>query len=164
MSSVEPTPETLEQRLTEAMPRLHAHLRGRTAEPDDVAQEVVVRALRYSASFDDTRPLWPWLRRVVDRVLQDQWQADERRPVAAADLNPATVETPLLAAEGRDLEALLAQLRPVERKVLLRFHQGGETVVEIAAALDLPQGTVKSHLSRARRRLAGLPPDHQAPR
>lgn len=161
---MEPTPDTLENRLTEVLPRLHAHLRGRTAEPDDVAQEVVVRALRYSASFDESRPLWPWLRRVVDRVLQDQWQAKERRPQAAADLDPASEETPLPSAQERDLDALLAQLRPVERDVLLRFHQGGETVVEIAAALDLPGGTVKSHLSRARRRLAGLPPDQQAPR
>lgn len=159
MSSVEPKPDTLERRLTKALPRLHAHLRGRTAEPDDVAQEVVVRALRYSASFDQSRPLWPWLRRVVDRVLQDQWQAEKRRPQAAADLDPASEETPPPATDERDIEALLAQLRPVERDVLLRFHQGGQTVALIATALGLPQGTVKSHLRRARLRLAGLPPD-----
>jgi DNA-directed RNA polymerase specialized sigma24 family protein len=52
---------------------------------------------------------------------------------------------------------VLAVLRPLEREVLLRFHQNMESVREIALATDMPEGTVKSHLSRARRRLAELP-------
>jgi len=38
--------------------------------------------------------------------------------------------------------------------VLLRFHQREESVAEIASLLALPEGTVKSHLSRARHKLA----------
>jgi DNA-directed RNA polymerase specialized sigma24 family protein len=50
---------------------------------------------------------------------------------------------------------IVAGLAPRERDVLLRFHVDGESVAEIAAALCVPIGTVKSDLARARKRLAG---------
>jgi RNA polymerase sigma-70 factor (ECF subfamily) len=58
------------------------------------------------------------------------------------------------AAQREQVERMLVPLSPVEREVLLRFHQREESVAEIARALALPEGTVKSHLSRARHKLA----------
>jgi len=43
------------------------------------------------------------------------------------------------------------------RDVLVRFHRHGHSIDEISTALHLPSGTVKSHLHRARRKLAAGP-------
>lgn len=155
--------ESFDDGLARALPRLRGILarRGRVAglEAEDVAQEVAVRALRYRARFDERRGLWPWLRRLAERVLLDQRAALARRVGAGTALDPDA--SPARAGEAEldadeELAHLLAPLARVEREVLLRFHRDGQAVRAIAAALGLPEGTVKSHLSRARRRLAGL--------
>lgn len=162
----EPLP-SLEERLAASLPRLRRYLARRRGvpgeEPDDLAQEVVARALRYRERFDPRRALWPWLRRLAERVQSDRRAAGARRQAPLSAL-AQTPEEPLARGsvgeqvEQRDeLERLLAPLSAIEREVLVRFHQRAQSVRAIAAELALPEGTVKSHLSRARRTLAGLP-------
>ncbi len=155
------TPDPLEDRLLDLLPRLRAHLgasrpRVPRAELDDVAQEVVARALSYRESFDPSRALWPWLRRVADRALLDLRSGAMRRPSLSAELEPPAPEETATLETREEVERLLKQLPPRECEVLQRFHQLGQSVRAIAAELGLPEGTVKSHLWRARRRLAGL--------
>lgn len=156
--------EALQIGLARLQPRLQRHLaspgrRVRGLDPADVAQEVNARALRYAKSFATGSALWPWLARVAERVVRDH---RARRAGVAHD--PADVET---AADGRrdpreDVDARdalahgLAALDEHERHVLLEFHQQGRSVREIARSLGCPEGTVKSRLHRARRRLAEL--------
>jgi len=154
-------PEPLEERLAGVLPRLEAHLARHArrlpgVEPEDVAQEVVVRALRYRASYDERRALWPWLRSVAEHVLHDHRAAGARQPTSLDEHELAAPDRTAIADTREELELLLAALRPVEPDVLLRFHLHVESVREIALATGLPEGTVKSHLSRARRRLAEL--------
>ena len=54
----------------------------------------------------------------------------------------------------KQLTAMLEHLDTTEREALVRFHARGESVREIATSLGLPEGTVKSHLHRARQKLA----------
>ena len=152
-------PDPLEERLTRALPRLEAHVAGRTRrlpgiDAEDVAQEVVARALRYRESYDESRALWPWLRRIAEHVLHSQRAQRARQPLALEEDPSALRDGTEIPAAREELAQRLAVLRPIERDVLLRFHQRNESVREIAAAMGLPEGTVKSHLSRARRRLA----------
>jgi len=161
--------DPLDSQLPDSMPRLRAHLarrvgRGSGIEAEDVAQEVAARALRYRSGFDGERALWPWLRRLAERVLSDQHASRRRRAEreVALDLEgasePEAGPTAVCPLEARDeVERLLARLGPIEREVLLRFHQLEQSVRAIASELALPEGTVKSHLSRARRRLADAP-------
>lgn len=160
--------QPFEERLAGSVGRLRAHCaraerRVAGLEPDDLAQEVAVRALRYRASFDARRGLWPWLRGLARRVLADQRTRGARRPepLEAAQLDAHIVQgapaAEVRALETREeLERLLGALSEREREVLERFHLAGQSVRVIADALGLPEGTVKSDLSRARRRLAGL--------
>jgi RNA polymerase sigma-70 factor (ECF subfamily) len=152
-------PDPLEERLIAALPRLRAHLSRRArrvpgAEAEDVAQEVMARALRYRESFDPARAVWPWLRRTADRVLQDHQVREARRPAPAGAVETPAPEQALALDEREEVERVLAGLPAQEREVLLRFHQRGQPVRAIARDLGLPEGTVKSSLSRARRRLA----------
>ena len=155
-------PPSVEGRLVDELPPLRRFLRrltGQGADADDLEQEVVARALRYRHAFDPGRALGPWLRRTAFRAFLDQRERDSRAPAALGD------EHALVAPARDELEApdyvrhLLDRLAPLERAALVRFHQRGESVREIAHALDLPEGTVKSHLHRARRRLAALDPE-----
>ena len=167
LAHTESPPDPFEERLTRALPRLRTHLAGRRlrvsgVEPDDLAQEVVARALRYRRSYDDSRSLWPWLRRLAERVVSDQRQAGTRRPEAGLEDEPVAAEEQSSLDLRDEVELLLAQLAPRERDVLVRFHQRGQSVRHIAAETGLPEGTVKSHLSRARRRLAESPGGREA--
>ena len=150
--------DPLEERLVGEIPALRAFLLrlagspARRGEVDDLVQETLARALRYGRSFDLQRPLGPWLRATALRLVIDQ-----RRSLA--DSQPLEGEThgaePADAFERRDsVRQVLAAVEGVEREVLVRFHARGEPIRAIARALGLSEGTVKSHLHRARRRLA----------
>lgn len=158
----EPAGHDLERRLASALPRLRAHL-GRAVgasaalEPDDLVQEVFARALRYRASFDEGRALWPWLRQLAQRTIADQLRSAERRPATLEELEPPAPRAVNRNELAEEVTRVLALLTPPQRAVLVRFHQREQSVEQIARELGMPAGTVKSHLSRARRRLAGLP-------
>jgi RNA polymerase sigma factor (sigma-70 family) len=152
-------PGSLERELALALPRLRAHLARRGGDADDLAQDAAARALRGRATYDATRGgLWPWLRRIGDRVRFDHLRREREAPELRADLEPvapgASSEHDDLTAERADALRIVAALPPRERDVLMRFHVDGESIAAIAEALGVPVGTVKSDLSRARRRLA----------
>ncbi|MEQ1892867.1 MAG: sigma-70 family RNA polymerase sigma factor [Planctomycetota bacterium] len=130
-----------------------------SARAAGAAQEVAERAVRHRARFDGARGLWPWLWRIAQRVLVDQRAASARRRAREVEFaeEPAASEARVGDPRG-ELEQLLAQLTAREREILVRFHAREESVATIARELALPEGTVKSHLSRARRRLAELDP------
>ena len=157
----EPARDGLEERLAEIQPELRAHLthgsrRVPGMEPDDLAQEVVTRALRYRDKYDSTQALWPWLRRVAQRVLIDHRSAAARTLETPLKVEiEAPEQTPEVDAR-EELERVLAGLRPLEREILLRFHRSGESIQQIGTTMGMREGTVKSHLSRTRRKLAGM--------
>jgi len=150
---------TLEEQLTAEIPRLRGFLRrleGRPApDVDDLVQESLTRALRYRETFDARRAIWPWLKRTAFRVFLDQRDRDRVHPSSGEEL---VEELPAWdvdrAAQREQVHRLLDALAPLERDVLLRFHRDGLSVAAISGELGLPEGTVKSHLHRARRRLA----------
>lgn len=126
--------------------------RGDVHFAEDLVQESLTRAWRYRASFDGRAALGPWLRQIAFRVYLDG-RGRRAQHVELVE-EPAGREVPL--AQLRDeLEWALAGLSERERDVVLRFHGHGESVAEIAAALGRPEGTIKSDLHRARRKMAG---------
>ncbi len=146
-----------ESRLRAFLRRLARHPAGQ-ADGDDLVQEVFARAWRSRCSLDLTagRPA-SWLLKIAFRVFLDHRDRDQRGGMTAWEpgIDPAdAAPSPAQAAEDRDWQvSLLAQLRPIERDVLLGFHDRGLSVLELAAELGMPAGTVKSHLHRARVRL-----------
>lgn len=155
---------SLDDRLVAELPALRAFVaklagaRAPTADVEDVAQEVVARALRYRGSFDVERALGPWLRTTALRVFLDHRERGANAPQAidgdARELETSHPEVGEVAERREELASMLERLDEVERDVLVRFHARGNSVREIAGALRMPEGTVKSHLHRARRKLA----------
>jgi RNA polymerase sigma-70 factor (ECF subfamily) len=158
--AIETRPDALRERLRAEAPKLRAFVAklfgrrmGRSdADADDVAQETLSRAWRYRKTFDAGKELGPWLRAAALRVFLDHRERSAKAPAAleADPIAPARDQV----ATGDTLEHWLAVLSPVERDVILGFHRMQESVAEIATRLAMPEGTVKSHLHRARRKLA----------
>jgi RNA polymerase sigma-70 factor (ECF subfamily) len=150
-------------RLAAETPRVRAWLARLIPrnDVDDLVQETLTRAWRYRSTFDAGRELGPWLRGTALRVAFDHRARLQRRPpMSSLEIEPAARATQA-ADESMDasesVEFLLVRLDASERDVLVRFHRLGQSIAEIAAALDRPVGTVKSQLHRARRKLARDP-------
>jgi len=129
------------------------------AAAEDVAQEAFLAAVRALHRFDRTRPFGPWLHRIVVNRAIDYARAREGRREVAAEAAGELAERlgeDVAAAPGADVLAALARLAPEQRAVIVLRHLLDFTPGEIAAALELPRGTVNSRL---RRGLDGLQDD-----
>jgi RNA polymerase sigma factor (sigma-70 family) len=138
-------------------------------QASDLASEVFVRAFRKRAQFDRSRPSCrPWLYGIAMNLVRDEGRRRARRFRLLARLAAAEGEhEPMAEAEDRlEAEAWRAKLRATvgslgagERDVLLLRALGGLTYQEIAEALEIPLGTVRSRLSRAKARIRERFPD-----
>lgn len=148
-------------------PRLARYLRRRLPAgiADDLAAETFTRAFaareRYDLSRNDAAP---WLFGIASNLIREQLRL-ERKELLAWGRAPrvegtsdetATVDARVDAdAYAKPLADALVQLPPTERDALLLFAWEGLTYSEIAQALSLPLGSVRSALHRARRRVRG---------
>jgi RNA polymerase sigma-70 factor (ECF subfamily) len=148
----------LEDRILAHEPRLRAFLRklsGSAQDTEDLVQETLTRGLRYQGSFDPVGSLPGWLMKTAFRCYLDLRARRRREPGQLGDAAELVTATDRSPVEARDLVShLLQRLPPVEQDIVLRFHHRQETVAEIAQRLGMPVNTVKSHLHRARRKLA----------
>lgn len=75
----------------------------------------------------------------------------------AADLQiSSSVDTESRADAGMDAQTMLAQLSESERTISLLFYLEEMPIKEIVKITGMAEGTVKSHLSRARKKMAGI--------
>jgi RNA polymerase sigma-70 factor (ECF subfamily) len=128
-----------------------------SAHAEDATQEAFVRAFRSLHRFDTKKEFRPWFMRILTNVAKNAVRSERRHvdvtlraPVLHATEDPDTVAQ----AEQRSqlLRALMA-LPERDRLVLACRWFEEMTEKEIAVALDLKPGTVKSRLSRAMDRL-----------
>jgi RNA polymerase sigma factor (sigma-70 family) len=143
---------------------------GPTDAVADLAQEVFLRLHRALPQFGQRAKLSTYLYRIVINVAHDERkrrQRPDRRAVSLSDPEagwddrlPNRAPSIQTVLEQRQLQAgievSLAALPAPERAALVLFHQEGRPYEEIAAILDLPVNTVRTHLHRGRHRLAGL--------
>jgi RNA polymerase sigma-70 factor (ECF subfamily) len=132
------------------------------AAAEDIAQEAFLAAVRALNRFDRRRPFAPWLNRIVVNRAIDWARARSLRPEAEIEseldaeprLEIGTREPERTHPYSEDVVAALAQLSPEHRAVVVLRYLLEYTPGEIAAALELPRGTVNSRLRRALDRLA----------
>jgi RNA polymerase sigma-70 factor (ECF subfamily) len=158
---LEEFPELIEQ-YEPMVFRTLARLRGEREGIEDLAQEVFLRLFRALPHFRGRAKLSTFLYRIIVNVVNDEWRRRqvERRmePIdeGAHELaHPAPGPAEILEQSRFDqaLGAGLAQLPLRDRTILALHYQEGRSYEEIAAVLELPMGTVKTHLHRARERL-----------
>lgn len=134
---------------------------GDAQDAEDATQETFVRLARRGGGFRSEARLSTWLYRVARNVAIDQVRHDARRPsTPVAEIR--AVEEPVVedhtaaSATADALRTALARLDERSRHLLLLVTVEGLSYADAAAATDLPVGTVKSRVSRARLRLGEL--------
>lgn len=133
---------------------LHQTL-GDAALSDDLAQETFLRAYTRLTSFRGLASFSTWLYRIACNVFYDHVRArrettglDEWAADAACHTGPAAL------GERMDVYRGLAELREEERTCITLFYMEDLAIEKIAAVTGFPVGTVKSHLSRGKTKLA----------
>ncbi len=125
---------------------------------DDIVQETLLRAWRKPAVLDQHEAsARAWLFTVArNLVIDDRRSARARHELATDELPEASAVTPDLAEAILDrwlVGDALASLSLEHRVVVVHAYYGGRSIAEIAAELDIPEGTVKSRLHYALRAL-----------
>jgi RNA polymerase sigma factor (sigma-70 family) len=134
---------------------VHGYARRRLGRSlaEEIASETFIRAFDRRASFDLSRvDARPWLFGIAANLMRRHWRSERRRLAALERIESETIEG--LAPDDRaDLVSALDALPAREREALLLYALAELTYEEIAHALDVPTGTVRSRLSRARDRI-----------
>ncbi|MDT5025689.1 MAG: hypothetical protein QOE61_2115 [Micromonosporaceae bacterium] len=124
-------------------------------EAQDVVAEAFARALARPGGLSDVDAPEAWLRTVALNVVRRRWR---RRQILDTILLRDRPVAQLVASapgpERADLQAALAELPRQYREVIVLHYLADLAVDEVARLLDVPVGTVKSRLSRARTALA----------
>ena len=131
---------------------------------EEVTQDAFVRAFTRLDLYDERRPFYPWLATIAVRLAQNWLRRRGRvraREGTSIDLGrePAVTSDPIdaLVTDERDrrLWRAVAALPSGERTAVLLHYRQGMKVSEVAYALGVTAGTVKTFLFRARRKLRG---------
>jgi RNA polymerase sigma-70 factor (ECF subfamily) len=143
------------------------HLIGSGQDAEDIAQEVFVSAFRALGGFEGRARFTTWLYGIMLNSVRSHWRRQKRvtvlsmsaeddddgpgRQVAAEQESPA--ETALRTEQVSAVRAAIGELEDNLREIIVLRDIQGLSYEELAAALELPDGTVKSRLHRARKEL-----------
>ncbi|HLU66583.1 MAG TPA: sigma-70 family RNA polymerase sigma factor [Kofleriaceae bacterium] len=142
------------------------HITGNHSDADDVAQESFVKAYRHLAGFDGRSDLFTWLYRITVNTALNHLRSRKRAdrlvrpsddPDGPPDTADATQRTPRewveIAHELRTVIEKVCELSPVLRVTLVLATVEQLPYKEIAAILEVPEGTVAWRVNEARRQL-----------
>ncbi|QOJ18332.1 MAG: RNA polymerase sigma factor [Phycisphaeraceae bacterium] len=135
---------------------------GRPDVAEDVVQEAFVRVLRNLDRFDTRFRFSTWLFTIAKRLYMNQVQ--KHSPSFESDLvdmhqgagdrpEDGLEQAEVLRNARSAIDEALKGLNELQREIVLLFHQQNWPISEIAVYLDMPEGTIKSHLHRARKRM-----------
>jgi RNA polymerase sigma-70 factor (ECF subfamily) len=125
------------------------------AEADDVAQDTFLAAFEGIAEYRGEGAFAGWVKRIAARQYLRRLQREKRLAAIAADAEEGPAEGAVQSeAAGRiDLDEALKTLGAAERLCVSMCYGAGLSHGEAAEALNLPLGTVKSHVKRGLEKL-----------
>ena len=158
--------------IREYQPSLRAYLlrlSGRPEMAEDIAQAAFVRVLTNLPRFVDRYRFSPWLFTIAKRLYVNARQkhaplfnteavAYERSNASGPGVKAAATE---VSAHVRDaLQHGLMTLGEEQREIVVLFHQLEWPIALIAEHMGMPEGTIKSHLHRSRKKLRAVLAEH----
>jgi len=153
--------------ISQLRPQLHRYcsrMTGSITDGEDVVQDALFRAYRSLDTFDDNRPLAPWLCRIAhNQCIDFLRRRGVREEAEAAAAEPDFIE-PAGPTVSLAIEHLVLKLPPKERACVLLKDVFEYSLEEIAELVDSTVGGVKAALNRGRSKLASLEDRPTAPR
>lgn len=151
----------------EYSPGLHSFIfnltLGNAALTDDIAQEAFIKAYLQLKSFKGISRFRTWLYRIACNEFTDQMR--RRQPDDDIDLYASKIEADNTSDRhyqlNHDLAVAMASLSEAERTAVLLFFYDDRPLKEVAKIMDIPEGTVKSHISRAKTKMARTIKEYQ---
>lgn len=147
-------------------------LTGRYDEANDVASETFIRLYNSIGSFRGDSSFITWLFRIATNVYLDERKRMRSRPTESLndvmeleenavakqleDKGPRPHDIAVLNERNAILQKAISGLPEYQRMMIVLYHTEGQSYEQIAEALDMPIGTVKSRLNRARLALRDL--------
>ncbi len=144
-------------------------LSGRPDVAEDIVQDAFVRALTNLGRFDFRFRFSTWLFTIAKRLYVNACQ--KHKPAYDSDVvggwqsSDSAPESPTISAEvdsntKRALDYALSTLSEQQREIVVLFHQLDWPISQIAEYMDMPEGTVKSHLHRGRKHMRAALEEH----
>jgi RNA polymerase sigma-70 factor (ECF subfamily) len=126
-----------------------------SARADDLAQETFIRAWQRAHTFSGRGKFVSWLMKVAYNAFLEEQRGARLRTRIAATVSGLQGDEPAAGGgdEWPDLERMLAVLSADERLALVLCYAHGLSHSEIAEVIDMPLGTVKSHVHRAKAKI-----------
>jgi RNA polymerase sigma-70 factor (ECF subfamily) len=122
---------------------------------EEVTQDIFLKIWRILPDFDGRAAVSTWLYTIARNTCLSALRSESYRKTMPLDrFSEPTVSN--TAPRDIALDQGLSRLSEVQREVIMLFYFEDRTVDEVAQMLDLPIGTVKSHLHRARRALSEM--------
>ena len=138
---------------------LTLRMTGDRADALDATQDAFLSVFRKAATFRSDAAFSTWLYRIAVNSANDLLRKRKRFPIVDDDSEPEAASTIDVAGQATarlDVQHALQLLPPEYRDAVVMHDLGSIPYDEIAAIMNVQIGTVKSRISRGRRRLADL--------
>lgn len=148
--------ETLVRRHARAVYAHALRFFGDPMTAEEVAQDVFIKVFRSLGTFDGRSRFTTWLYQVTRNTCLDEVRAGRRRPLVVDHFEEDVLVGDFsdAVAVSSSLESAVRTLPPEDRDALSAVALFGLSYAEAARSLNVPEGTVKSRVFRARRTLA----------
>ncbi len=128
---------------------------GNSELSDDLAQETFIKAYTRIATFKNLSSFITWLYRIAYNVFYDYIRSQKE----TADLDAREIDNHYFTeqvniGQNMDVYQALKKLKEAERTCLTLFYMEDVSIDKISLITGFPAGTVKSHLSRGKEKMA----------
>lgn len=126
------------------------------ARAEEVTQDIFLKLWQALPSYDGRASPSTWLYTIARNTCLTVLRAESHRKTVVLDRTNEPASPPKDAATALNLAQCVERLPEEQREVITLFYLQEKSVQDVSRMLDLPEGTVKSHLHRARVALAAM--------
>ncbi len=126
------------------------------ARAEEVTQDIFLKLWQALPSYDGRASPTTWLYAIARNTCLSAVRSESYRRTVPINSPAREPVAPAFRSTDVDLEQYICRLPEIQRQVITLFYLEEKRVGEVALTLDLPEGTVKSHLYRARLALAAM--------